>query len=41
VMKIAGLAIAFAPKDPQLIVAAHAYTQDFREIPTIIEQLTR
>lgn len=38
VMKSVGLAIAFAPKDPELIKVAHAYTNDFREIPKLIEQ---
>ena len=40
VMKTVGLAIAFAPKDPELIKAAHAHTNDFREIPKLIEQLS-
>ncbi len=39
VMKVVGLAIAFAPKDAELIKAAHAYTEDFREVPRLIEEL--
>lgn len=39
VMKSVGLAIAFAPKDPELIQVAHAHTDDFREIPKLIEQI--
>lgn len=39
VMKSAGLAIAFAPKDPELLTVAHAHTHDFREIPKIIGEL--
>jgi hypothetical protein len=38
-MKIAGLAIAFAPKDPELIKVTAAYTDDFRQIPRLIEEL--
>jgi phosphoserine phosphatase len=41
VMKIAGLAIAFAPKDPELIKVTAAYTDDFRQIPKLIEELKR
>ncbi len=39
VMKSVGLAIAFAPKAPELIQVAHAHTNDFREIPKLIEQI--
>ncbi len=38
-MNAVGFAIAFAPKDPELIKAAHAHTGDFREIPRLIEEL--
>lgn len=38
VMRSVGLAIAFAPKDPALIRVAHAYTDDFCEIPELIEK---
>ena len=38
VMRSVGLAIAFAPKDPELIAVAHAHTNDFREIPKLIKQ---
>lgn len=38
VMKSVGLAIAFAPKDSELIKVAHAYTNNFQEIPKLIEQ---
>lgn len=41
VMKSVGLAIAFAPKDPELIKAAHVYTEDFREIPELIAKCTK
>jgi hypothetical protein len=37
-MRSVGLAIAFAPKDPELLKVAHAYTDDFREIPELIEK---
>lgn len=40
VMRSVGLAIAFAPKDPELLKAAHAHTDDFREIPKLIEKLS-
>lgn len=40
-MRAAGLAIAFAPKDPELVQATHAATHDFREIPRLIERLQR
>ncbi len=39
VMRSVGLAIAFAPKDPELLKAAHAHTNDFREIPKLIEKI--
>jgi phosphoserine phosphatase len=39
VMKIVGLAIAFAPKDPQLTKVAAAHTDDFSQIPRLIEGL--
>lgn len=39
VMKIAGLAIAFAPKDLELTKVAAAHTDDFRQIPRLIEEL--
>ncbi|MDW8329070.1 MAG: HAD family phosphatase [Candidatus Bipolaricaulota bacterium] len=38
-MKIAGFSIAFAPKDPELLQAADAHTDDFREIPKLITKL--
>lgn len=40
VMRAVGLAIAFAPKDPELTKVAHAHTNDFREIPELIEKLS-
>jgi phosphoserine phosphatase len=40
VMRSVGLAIAFAPKDAELIKAAAAHTNDFQQIPKLIEELT-
>jgi phosphoserine phosphatase len=38
-MNAVGFSIAFAPKDAELLQAADAHTEDFREIPKLISEL--